>query len=95
MTELSSGNYLCRTQAGFKKACKLEYDKRSWDTDMVREGFPKKYPCVVWFSEFYRGYEGVAVHSMSLNRYAKNVFKELQELLDLDPVLCETIKLPK
>jgi len=53
MLTVSNLRHLVWTQAGFKKACRC----LGPDNDRLPiEGYPTKYPCVVTFSECYRGY---------------------------------------
>lgn len=50
--EIRLGVFLCKTQAGFRKA--LKYDFRDFETfaelKKMIHNYPKKYPCIVEFS---------------------------------------------
>ena len=81
MKILTFNTFLCRTQAGFKKAVKCyvgddEYSyvgERYWD-------YPKSYPSVVKFFQYYEGFHGVGCSSVHLNDYKKGLEEQLKQL---------------
>lgn len=59
---LGNGFYLCRTQAGFRKAVKTHFVDRM---DIV--GFPKSYPSLVHLSAGYCGYHYVLAECLPVS----------------------------
>lgn len=79
MRKISSGYYLVRTQAGFKKAIKSYnpdlHQSTSWGFD-----YPKSYPSVVSFGERYAGGWYLTVKVYPLEDFRNNLNKILGEL---------------
>lgn len=67
MHRVSSGVYIVRTQAGFRKALKtyLGEDNKEQRKDLV--GYPSSYPSMVFFYMDYRGYHYPVARCVPLN----------------------------
>lgn len=78
---LSNGCYLCRTQAGFRKAIKAYFDDHELQKPCEIMGYPSKYPSVVRFSFVY-GWNEPRADCTPLNEYKAHIKKVLSELLD-------------
>lgn len=82
MKILAYNTFLCRTQAGFRKAVKCyvgdddsTVGERYWD-------YPKSYPSVVKFFQYYEGFHGIGCNSVHLNKYREGLLAQLKQLED-------------
>ena len=60
--------YIVRTQAGFRQAVK-DYDYSGYEVI----GFPRSYPCLVFFSTGYQGYHYIQAHAVPLNSLTQKI----------------------
>lgn len=80
--KLTNGHgYVVRTQAGFNQAIKdWTVGDREYLTISDYFRFPKAYPSVVYFYDFYEGYHGYNCTCTPLNEYVQNLKAQLEEL---------------
>jgi len=80
---IGQGVWMVRSQAGFRKLVKRIMERNGVERNVIL-GHPSKYPCVVQFEPFYRGYHGFEVVSQTVNKYVNSQIRTLETLLEND-----------
>ena len=78
---LANGNYLVRTQAGFKKAMRDYFNEYQLHKVSDIEGYPTAYPSVVRFN-FLHGWNAPQAYCTPLDKYLAGLRELLADLAD-------------